>query len=215
MLNNTETLKRYGYTYDELSDMSSKKVVLICDYCSAEIVKPKKARLTSNKYLDKDSCNLCRFKKREELSILKYGVKNSAQRSEVRDKIKSSKKNINDVKRLEKFKKTMMEKYGVENPSQIECNKEKYVSNNPMKREDVRSRARETNIARRGTPSFLGTTECKAAFKAKYGVDNAGQLPDHAEKSKITSMKKFGVTHFLKNKDNAAAHGKIVLESIS
>ena len=87
MLNNTETLKRYGYTYDELSDMSSKKVVLICDYCSAEIVKPKKARLTSNKYLDKDSCNLCRFKKREELSILKYGVKNSAQRSEVRDKV--------------------------------------------------------------------------------------------------------------------------------
>ena len=87
MLENTKTLQKYGYSIDSLSSGSSKKIVVICDYCNSLFDKSYKARNLQNKELNKDCCIKCKFKKREELSLLKYGVKNSAQRQDVKEKL--------------------------------------------------------------------------------------------------------------------------------
>lgn len=213
MLDNDKTLSSFGYAYDDLSVSSSRPIFITCDYCETSISKPKKVRVKSNSILDKDACNSCKFKKREELSILKYGVKNSSQIESTRERIKQSKKNTNNTKRLEKYKKTMLEKYGVDNIMNLEVNREKMKVDNPMSRPEVKEKARNTSMKKFGKTSYLGTEECRTAFKSKYGVDNASLLPDHLEKSRETSIEKFGAEHFLKVKENAAEHGKKVLQS--
>lgn len=91
-----KTLAKYGYISGDLSVGSSKKIIIICDYCQQYLEKSYKMRLNQNKELNKDCCQKCKFKKREELSLLKYGVKNSAQRKDVKNKL--SNYNIEDYK---------------------------------------------------------------------------------------------------------------------
>lgn len=67
---------------------------------------------------------------------------------------------------------TLFEKYG------------SYVS--PKTRES--SRARSLDLNRKG----------KKTIEEKYGVDNVGKLPDHANKIKATYMERHGVDHYTK-----------------
>ncbi|NDC22455.1 hypothetical protein EBZ57_03770, partial [bacterium] len=87
MINEEKTFTKYGYRTSNLSIGSSKRIIVICDYCQEYLEKPYKMRINQNKELDKDCCQKCKFKKREELSLLKYGVKNSIQRKDVREKL--------------------------------------------------------------------------------------------------------------------------------
>lgn len=73
---------------------------------------------------------------------------------------------------------TMFEKYGA------------FVS--PKTREASRDRAADLNIKGRIT------------VKQKYGVDNVGQLPGHADKIKETYKGKFGVDHYTKTEEYKA-----------
>jgi predicted nucleic acid-binding Zn ribbon protein len=99
----------------------------------------------------------------------------------------------NSDQRIEKYKDTMIERYGVDNVRKIpgmgdrikNTMLEKYgalVSD--KSRESARSRASDLNKRGRET------------LKAKYGVDNPGQLPDHGDKVKATMFEHFGVQHY-------------------
>ena len=79
-------------------------------------------------------------------------------------------------------KKTILEKYGVENPFQVPEFKEKI---------------KETNKKRYGseTPFAFGQDRYKQRIKEKYGVDNVFQLEEVKEKIKNTCIKKYGVEY--------------------
>src|SRR5690606_21991253 len=108
-------------TPQELTTKSNRPIVCLCDYCKNEYETTPKRRLNGSKIIDKDSCINCRYKKREEVSLKRDGVKNSAQRKDVKEKIKESNLQkygceygfqAESVK--EKIKATCLEKYGVD-----------------------------------------------------------------------------------------------------
>ena len=114
MIHYAKTVEKYGYSIDSLTKGSNKKVVISCDYCDAVFDKTFKARNTQNTLLDKDCCSKCKFKKREELCLLKYGVNNSAQRKDIKQKL--SQTNIDDHK--EQIINLLSQDYSISNISQ-------------------------------------------------------------------------------------------------
>lgn len=90
--------------------------------------------------------------------------------------------------RYKKSKKTNIEKYGVENTSQLEENKEK---------------RRETCMERYGYPSNLCTDDTKRKIREtclkKYGVECALQSPEIIAKAKKTSRERYNVENCMQN----------------
>ena len=118
MLELSLTQAKYDYYPDSLSVGSSKEVLVRCDYCNSVVVKKYKDYYKQRSSIDKDSCGntKCKYKKRAEISESLYNCSNSAQREEVKEKIRQK-----NTKRLqsEDFKKeaklTNIAKYGFEN----------------------------------------------------------------------------------------------------
>ena len=102
MLKIEETLKEFGHDPSKLSKGSNKSCLCSCDYCGDIVEKKYFKWLNSRKHVQKDSCNKkeCRLQKQEANNLIKRGVKHHSQTQEYRDK----------------FKKTCMERYGVDNP---------------------------------------------------------------------------------------------------
>lgn len=188
MIDNENTFSSFGYQVQDISDGSNREIILVCDYCGSKIVSTKKKRNKSNIFCDKDSCNSCKYKKREEVSIARYGVKNSSQKQEIRNKI--SDKNSDRLKSAEhkaRTKQAMMERYGVEYSFQSESLKEKY---------------RQTNLMKYGYENPMQSPEIlsAAAIKSKEARINSGtirtidgkSLPDHAKE------KGWSRSHFFK-----------------
>ena len=99
MLSVERTEERFKYDPLTLTDGSKREVVVICDYCGVELAKTNKNRIIG--YRDgvkKDACKKCRQKKKEDVCMFKYGVKNVAQRKEVKDKLTSFDFDIEDKK---------------------------------------------------------------------------------------------------------------------
>lgn len=221
MLRDDKTFEEFQYHINDISNMSSKLIYVECDYCGTLLSKTKKNRTKSNSILDKDACNQCGRQKREELCFKKHGVKNYAQIDSVKEKIKNSKNTIDYDIATSKFKITMNERYGVDNPmhSEVLSNKQKntlkenYGVTNPSQNLKIKEKIKQSLFDRYGETSFLKTEECKKRFLEKYGVDNPSKLSDHTEKRKESCLKKYGAEHFLKVKENADKHGKDVLKS--
>ena len=118
MLMPEKTFAKFGYLPSSLSNGSKKKVIVRCDYCDEILEKTYKTYCGSRKVVAKDACIKCRFKKREEISLCKHGVKNSAQRQEVRQKISSANaERLRSESFKEQYKTTCMGKYGVSHPT--------------------------------------------------------------------------------------------------
>lgn len=89
-----------------------------------------------------------------------------------------------------KNKKTLLQKYGVENMSQIQAVKEKkkqttrshFGVDNPMQSENVVKKLKQNNLA-------------------NFGVDNLAKLDSVKEKMKSTCKEKFGVEFFAKSEE--------------
>jgi very-short-patch-repair endonuclease len=149
MIKDEETYSKFGYYPHDISDMSNKDLVCICDYCHLLYTTTKKRINIGRKVVAKDACVKCKFKKREDVSMARDGVKNSAQRPEVRKKI--SEKSVGFG---EKFRDSMMKKYGAQHSMQIESIREKskatlmerYGVDNPTKNEEIKKRAIENAI---------------------------------------------------------------------
>lgn len=217
MIDDEKTFQKYGYRTSDLSIGSSKKIVTICDYCSDLVDKPYKARLNQNKELDKDCCIKCKFKKREELSLLKYGVKNSAQRVDVKSKLTNynieeykdeivslldqgySVSNISD--KLD-IPKTSLSRYlislGLDTKGNIQAKrdltiKEKYGEDY---QEQMLKKRTITNLQKYGTANPFENEEIKnkikKTMKDKYGYEHHMMNPDKVKQAQTTNLQKYG-----------------------
>lgn len=185
------TKEKYGYRPEDLSVGSSKNVYVRCDYCSDYTMKTYKAYIKQREIVSKDSCGklACKYKKREDMSLAKHGVKNSAQREEVRSKIRDT--NI-DRLQSEKFKaqikKTNLEKYGNENAmlvqSLIDKQKQtlldKYGVDNIMKYSDTAKKAaqkmKQTKIDKGIIKTYDGKSRPDWAKEIGFSRSQFGKL---------------------------------------
>lgn len=157
MLLEEKTKSKFGYSLCSLSNGSNNKVCIECDYCKDHYEATYKNRNNSYKKFPKDCCSKCKYKKREDVSMSLYGLKNSAQRDEVREKI-SAKGWTKTEEFKEKRKKTMIERYGTDSSFGSEeisqkikkTMTEKYGASNPAQvpeiAEVIKQKVRESKI---------------------------------------------------------------------
>jgi very-short-patch-repair endonuclease len=153
-----------------------------------------------------------------------YGVANSAQRSEVREKISENCAFKQDGFE-EKRAKTMLERYGVVNAMDSQELRDKnkrtiqdrYGVDNVSQIDSVQAKKRETSLERYGNEQFLGSEigreKIRQGMLDKYGVENAFQSEEIKDKIKETSIEKYGFDHHLKDRDRAIANAQKVLAS--
>jgi very-short-patch-repair endonuclease len=182
------TFEKYGYYPESLSYASHKNIQLVCDYCGKTCNKSYKSYNSQRNTIEKDCCanSACRYKKREEISLKKYGVKNSAQRQEVRDKIRD----LNtDRLRSEEFKQQSKK-----------TNKDKYGSENPMLVPSIIDKQKQTLINKYGTYNIMkyADTAKKAAQKMKKTKIDRGLITIYDEKTRPELAKEVGFSrsHF-------------------
>ena len=201
--------------FESLSIGSNKKIKVSCDYCFIEYETTPKKRNIANKIVDKDCCGKCKVKKREEISLAKYGVKNPFQRKDVKNKIKKTcleKYGYESAAKSDliktKTKETCLAKYGVENHSQLDSVKEKYKSTclekygveNASSVDEFKQKRKQTNLSRYGNEYYVASKECQDKAKEKYGVNNVFVLDWVKNKAKHTSLYKYGTEHPMQNK---------------
>ena len=217
MLQKEKTIEVYGYDAESLTKGSNKKICVVCDYCGKEYITTMKQRTTGHKFVDKDGCKECKFKKRADVSMAKYGVSNVSQRPEIRQKISEANSDrLKSQEFKEQAKKTNIKKYGVANAMHSETIKEKqkatlidrYGVDNPSKSIEFQENRKETCKKRFGTEyasqSELGKQLIKDGYQTKYGCDNAFQNEEVKEKIKQTTLEKYGVEHHIQ-RDGVAA----------
>lgn len=217
MINENETFSKYGYYATNLSEGSSKKIIVNCDYCNQFTHKSFKARNLQNKELNKDCCEKCKFKKREELSLLKYGVKNSAQRQDVKEKlcdynIEDYKDQIIDlldqnysianISKKIKVPPTSLKRYlheqGIDTRGDLQRKKEKTFSEKygPDHQKQFLQKRVETNLSRFGCSNPFSNNEIKdkisETMRSKYGYDHHMMNPSKKEQVKATNLEKYG-----------------------
>ncbi len=108
-------------------------------------------------------------------------------------------------KNLKKKKETMLRKYGVENPMQIEGIKEKikqtnlkkYGCENPQQNKQIREKTKQTNLKKYGVEYPIQSNEIKEKIKntmlSTYNCINPMQVDIFKEKAIETNLKKYGV----------------------
>lgn len=209
MLLEKETVEKFGYEVSTLSKGTHKRVMVKCDYCGVVYSIVYKDRVLKMDVIDKDACVKCRYKKREDISLKLYGVKNSAQREDVRE-ILSEKSTFRDTK---KIRKAMKDKYGVEVPLQSkeimqkhkDTIKERYGVDNVSQIDDVKEKVKQTNLDKYGSEYFLASDYARdkidTTVKERYGVDNVFQLESTKQKIVETNLEKYGTEHRLQNEE--------------
>lgn len=103
----------------------------------------------------------------------------------------------NNTDTREKYKKTCVEKYGVENVS---------------KNEKIKKKKELTNIRKFGKKTYLQTNDVKLIIKEKYGVDNPFQSEEIKEKIYRTNVEKYGFKTALLNNEIKDKSRKSILE---
>lgn len=103
------------------------------------------------------------------------------------------------------FKKALLIKYGVTNPSQILVSKEKrkltnikkYGVENPTQNAKIQLKIKKTNLQRYGNENLFKTENFKKkarkSYQLKYGVTNPSRSAIIQEKKKATTFKNYGV----------------------
>jgi hypothetical protein len=115
--------------------------------------------------------------------------------------------------RMEKFKQTNIEKYGVEYPTQnnivlkkrVETYKKIYGVENPTQNPEVQKKTKKTNLKKYGVENLFQNEEIKKKIKEtnmeKYGVKNPFESEKIKEKIKQTNIEKIGVENPNQNKE--------------
>lgn len=115
--------------------------------------------------------------------------------------------------RAELRKKTLQQKYGVTNISQLKEIKDKkkqttlknYGVENPAQSSEIKNKMKETCLEKYGVESTNSLPDKKDKIKKtiqeKYGVDNIMQVFNVQEKQKQTCIEKYGVDNAIKNKE--------------
>ena len=143
----------------------------------------------SQKEMYKNNPNLSkeRLEKRTAYNLQHYGVANSYQREDVKEKIK----------------KGFIKKYKVDNPSKSDVIKnktkqtclEKYGVEYSFQSDIVKEKAKETIREKYGVDHIMRNE----AIKNKVILKNKNNRKEAAEKAKQTCLEKYGVTHQMQN----------------
>jgi very-short-patch-repair endonuclease len=218
-----KTIELYGHNPETLAKSSTKKMLVLCDYCKEEFETFPKKRQTTQKVIQTDCCKKCRYIKVGDLSILKYGVRNVFELQSVKDKIVAKNIEIYGVARptqnqaiKDKVKNTFIERYGVTNPMAIEGMQdsrkeaclEKYGFENPSSVPEFKEKRKQTCLDKFGKEYYLGSEDCKIKSRETNGVDNVFQLDSVKQKSKETMISRYGVDNMMKLPEVAESNAK-------
>jgi len=109
----------------------------------------------------------------------------------------------------EKRKKSMLKKYGVDNPAKLSKVQEKRINTNIQKYGGkVSQKTRDQASARAGELNSKG----KETIKQRHGVINAGQIDGHRDKCRTTLLKNYGVDIYFNSQEFKS---KQITQSIS
>lgn len=109
--------------------------------------------------------------------------------------------------RLDRRKKTMMERYGVDNPRKSPVFQEKYKKTclerygveNASMLEETHNKIKETTLAKYGCEHYVQTEQHQQSMKEhnlqKYGKEHYYQTDEFREKAKAFYLEKYGVPH--------------------
>jgi len=201
MIKDQNTINKYGYSPSNLSSGSNKNVIVVCDYCGNTFEKYYKAVIIQRKDINKDCCVKCKYKKREEISLKKYGVKNSSQRKEVKKKlcnysIEEHKEqilllisegySIFSISKKINIPKTSLTRYlkslGIETNSNFKKKIEKTI----QEKHDINHYS-------------VASEKRKQTNLKKYGYENVSDIPEVKAKAKQTNISKYGHDHHFKS----------------
>ena len=187
---------KYGEYIDvkieDLPDNYGKNIKLKCDYCGEIFFRKYSTYVRGHKTspIKKDACKNCYYTKQEESMLLLYGVKNSSQVEQFKDKARQ----------------TLREHYGVDTPMHSkeivnkvrETNMQKYGTPTPAQNKEILKKIQDTNIIRYGSASPLQNEKVRQkstnTILDKYGVDNVMKNEQIKEKTVDTCLKKYGCT---------------------
>lgn len=196
-----ETKNQFGYNPSILSQSSHKHIFISCDYCNSQYKTSIKNYHNSRKILPKDCCSDCKYKKRKEVSLLTYGVENSAQRPAVKVKIAAankqrlqspeykeqikqivqSKYGVDNVMKsqeiVDRLKTTVLDKYGVENISQL-----------PEIKEKATKKMLKTRISNGTITLYNGKTRPEIAKELGFSRSHFGKLVNEYGIEKALTM---------------------------
>ena len=222
LVKNSNYYKKLGYISDEkyitidindLTKNSHIKVNAKCAYCETEksiIYSAYNKNISTGPY----ACSKCSYLKIKENNLKKYGVENTFQLKESKEK--SKKTNLEkrgtefasqSIEFKEKVKQTNLEKYGVEYTFQSDesklkikqTNLEKYGFENPFESKLIQEKIRQTNLNKYGVEHALQSDEIKEKVKQtnleRYSVENTFQFEVFKEKIKQTNLERYGVEH--------------------
>lgn len=104
-------------------------------------------------------------------------------------------KNIDQLQRMSKQKKTLLDRYGVDNIRKVPGAKENRNLSMIEKYGKLASPKMIKNAVER---SSLLNIKGRKTLLSRYGVSNPGELPDHYDKCVKTMLNTIGTTHFTK-----------------
>ena len=189
---------------DRLTECSTYKVQVQCDYCGCryEIPIVLRNRNLRRSHITNDCCSDCKQHKaaeaiqsiygvnsvmalpeirakREQTCLDRYGVANTSSLPEIRDK----------------YKQTMIERYGNDNPMHVmeirekraaTC-QERYGAEFPLSTKEVQQKVRQTCKERYGSEYVTQNADVRARIletvRERYGCDNPMQNRDISQKS--------------------------------
>lgn len=146
---------------------------------------------TSSHYEVEVTCDYCDV-------LLKIPYKRYTLNTKVVNKISCSNINCSN----QKIKDVCQEKWGVDNPFQVDSIKEKiketlndkYGVDHPMFLEETKNKIKETCLERYGVTNYTKTKECKEkkikTNLGKYGVEHESKTKSGQEKRKLTRIKR-------------------------
>lgn len=201
MIQEEKTIDKYGYSSLTLTEGSNKKVIVSCDYCDMTFDKFYKSIIKQRKDINKDCCNKCKYKKREEISLIKYGVKNSAQRKDVKAKLCNY--SIEEYK--DQILSLLSKGYSVNFISEKvdipRSSLNNYVQSLGVDiKTDNKDKIKKTIEEKYGS-NFYDTVsqKRKQTNLEKYGHEHSASSPEIKEKIKQSNIKKYGHDHHFKN----------------
>lgn len=149
--------------------------------------------------------------KMRKTSLERYGVENAMQNTEVYNKSKQtklSKYNDENYNNREKYKNTIFENHGVENPSKINEIKQKKIETclknhrvkHPFQMANFLEKSRKTKLEKYNDENYRDFKKFKKTLLKNYGVENPSQSEDVKTKKRETCLKNHGVEYPAQNK---------------
>lgn len=207
----------------------------LCEYCKTETASFQNGRFgtycsmkcqsaSPDRQIRRRATNLERYgventqlceeirRKREQTCLERFGnihpSKNAEVKRKLSEKSKAAHAKVDEheyARRLEKAKKTNLEKRGVEfslqDPTVRQKAKEtmldKYGVDNAAKSEQLMERIKETNQSRYGTSWGLSNKEVRQkitdTFRERHGVEHPSQIPNVRRRAEETTFQRLGV----------------------